>query len=55
MRWVRNKLTGLVHSVNDDHWALQHPDYEEVQDPDQNSDTQPPPDTQEEPKRGRRK
>lgn len=34
MRWVRNKLTGLVHSVPDDHWALRHPDFEEVQ-PDQ--------------------
>jgi len=30
MKKVRNKKTGLVHTVPDDHWSLKHPDYEEV-------------------------
>ncbi len=32
MKRVRNKNTGLVHEVNDDHWALRHPDYEVLED-----------------------
>lgn len=29
-RWVRNRLTGLVHDVPSDHWSLGSDDYEEV-------------------------
>jgi len=29
---VRNKRTGFIHEVNDDHWALRHPDYEVLED-----------------------
>lgn len=32
MKRVRNKSTGLIHEVNDDHWALSHPDYEVLED-----------------------
>lgn len=32
MKRVRNKSTGWVHEVNDDHWALNHPDYEVLED-----------------------
>lgn len=30
MKKVRNKKTGLVHTVPDGHWSLKHEDYEEV-------------------------
>ena len=30
MKKVRNKKTGLVHTVPDAHWSLRHEDYEEV-------------------------
>ena len=32
MKRVRNKSTGLVHEVSDDHWVLSHPDYEVLPD-----------------------
>lgn len=40
MKRVRNKSTGLVHEVNDDHWALSHPDYEVL--PDQEGPAEEP-------------
>lgn len=30
VRWVRNRLTGLVHDIPADHWSLGSEDYEEV-------------------------
>lgn len=40
MKRVRNKSTGLVHEVSDDHWALSHPDYEIL--PDQEGPAEKP-------------
>ena len=40
MKRVRNKNTGLIHEVNDDHWALSHPDYEVL--PDQGESAEKP-------------
>ena len=27
MKQVKNLATGIVHTVNDSHWAIDHPDY----------------------------
>lgn len=31
VRWVRNRATGLVHSVPEGHFALADPEYEQVE------------------------
>lgn len=49
MKRVRNKSTGLVHEVNDGHWALNHPDYEVLEDEEPEEGTE----SEEKPKRKR--